>query len=158
MKARDDSRKQLNAELDAGQQELRRSIEAQQAARAALERFSRGEKAWRSAAAGMEDRDFPAVMQLLEEQLDLAERALTTVRAEYEATQGSRLALETSAGTTTSETLAARLDATSLTEAFDAVSIEDALVLELRLGGLVEGVVGASLEGSRQVAGLGRPS
>ena len=147
MKARDDSRKQLNAEVDAGQQELRRSVEAQQAARTALDRFSRGEKAWRSAAAGMEHRDFPAVTQFLEEQLDLAERALTTVRAEYEATQGSRLALEASAGTTASEALAARLGATSLTEAFDKTTIEDALELELRLGGLVEGVVGASLEG-----------
>ena len=146
MKAREDSRKQLNAEADAGQQELRRSIEAQHAARAALERFSKGEKAWRSAASGMEDRDFPAVMQLLEEQIDLAERALTSVRTEYETTQGSRRVLETSAGTTTSEALASRLYVKSLTEAFDAVSIEDALELELRLGGLVEGVVGASLE------------
>jgi chromosome condensin MukBEF ATPase and DNA-binding subunit MukB len=111
----------------------------------ALERqdaFVEGEQIWHKAAGAKADRDYDAVKQALNQEIEQINEAAGRLSEQYDDLVRERDALASAAGDPRVTALTERLGGTPLAEALSGVSENEAVRLELALGGLTAGLVG----------------
>lgn len=115
-----------------------------QIAKANLDQFKKGEKAWKAAATIHADRDLDWLATWLDGEIERLGESITKTGLDIEKLQERRAALEVGTINTKTATLARSVGGQTLEEAFDDAGDQKATALEMSLCGLVDGVLGVT--------------
>jgi len=152
-------RRNVAAELNDTEQEMdglrtKRSEQEKEwgNAKAALGKFEKGRSEWQEVATEHSDKNVRWLEDFLgkkQKELQLKE---TLAEIEIDKLQQEKALLEVGSANPKTTTLAKSINGCSLEEALDEASDEESRAIELRMHGLVDGVVGASLESLENVS------
>jgi chromosome condensin MukBEF ATPase and DNA-binding subunit MukB len=121
-------------------------VEATTIARAAIDQFNRGKKEWSYWSATEYGADVEQIQETIERSLTTSDQTNWALSQALEQNELRVAVLRGGLAETPSTTLATALNAPSLASYFEEATSEEALQTEAALGGLVDGLVGVSLE------------
>lgn len=113
--------------------------------------FTKGKKLWREIADQHENQDYDWIKQWLDNSIRLKNQEIAELDVKLRGLQEEANRLTTERASDASEILADRLDAQSLEHALRGVDEADAVALEMKLGGLTDGVVGVDIEALKKL-------